>query len=394
MPIVNAAYGPALEHALQVVEPVARRVVVARGQRSERQQVHQAVRHQVEHDRLEAAGAVAQERVEQVPGVRDRRIRDHAAEARLPHRREIAPDDRDQRQEREQVVDRRRHHFRAEQAQRGQQHAGLDDRRHVRGDRNARAFVGVRRPGVERHDGALQEERQQDQCHAGGGHRVGGPQARREDRDRQRAAAAVEQRDAHQEHRRRRAAQDQVLERRFRAFGPLECKQHQHIDRQCHDFEPEEKRQEAVRREQQAKAVQRRQHQDVELSVLAEIVARQQQHGQRQRQHDRLGERPGRIDRKVAGERRRRIAADIEKGRRHRGRRHGDARQRQRRPGTARVDLDADQHDDARQKQVFRRQRNQYGKPAHRALPGIATLITRCWNSFAASSDFLSGSSG
>ena len=55
----------------------------------------------------------------------------------------------------------------AEQAHRGQQHAGLDDGRHVRGHRNAGAFVGVRRPRVEGHDRGLEEEGDDDQHDAG-----------------------------------------------------------------------------------------------------------------------------------------------------------------------------------------------------------------------------------
>ena len=170
------------------------------------------------------------------------------------------------------------------------------------------------------------------------------------------AAAAVEQRNAHQEHRRRRAAQHQVLERRLRALRPLERQQHQHVDRQRHDLEAEEQREEAVRGEQQAEAVQRRQQQRVEAAVVGEVVARQQQHGQRQRQHDRLGERARRVDREVSGERRaRRSRSDAQQRGGRGGRGHGGQRDRQRAARLAREDLEHDQHDDAREQQVLRR---------------------------------------
>ncbi len=68
----------------------------------------------------------------------------------------------------------------AEQPHDGEQHAGLDDRGHVGRHRHARAFVGVGRPGVERHDRGLQEERQQHQHHGRARHRVAGAERARE----------------------------------------------------------------------------------------------------------------------------------------------------------------------------------------------------------------------
>ena len=71
-------------------------------QRREGEQVHDAIGEHVEQHGLVAAGRVAQQGVEEIARVRDRRVGDHPAEARLAHRGEIAPDDGHQRQKRDE----------------------------------------------------------------------------------------------------------------------------------------------------------------------------------------------------------------------------------------------------------------------------------------------------
>ena len=108
---------------------------------------------------------------------------------RLAHRGEVAPDDREQRQQRDQIssigdascaLPKQPHHR--------QQHAGLDDGRHVGRHRHARALVGVGRPGVERHDRPLEEEGQHDQHDGGARQAVVGRERAREGVDPERAA--------------------------------------------------------------------------------------------------------------------------------------------------------------------------------------------------------------
>ncbi len=249
--------------------------------------------------------------------------------------------------------------------------------RHVGRHRHARAFVGVGRPGVERHDRGLQEEGQDHQHHGGAGEVVGRAERARKGFDRHRPAGAVEQRCAHQEHRRRGAAEHQVLQCGLGALRPPVGQQHQRVDRYRHQFQAEEQRQHAVGRLHQAHAVQRRQQQHGELAAL-ELVARHQQHRQRQREYHGLGQQRGRVDRELAGERRGGIAAERQVGRGQRGCCDADQRDGQRRALPAAGDLQDHQQHDARQQQVLGQHGHQHVAADHGVLPGRRGVLTSC----------------
>ena len=382
-----------MEQALQVVEAVSRGIVGVGRQRREGEQVHQAVGEQIERHRLQAAGGVAEQGVEEIAGVRDRAVGDHAAQARLAHRGEIAPDDRDERQGGDELEHRRCELCLAEHAHRGEQDAGLDDRRHVRRHRNARGFVGVGRPGVEGHDRALQEEGQDHEHDSRTRHTVVRTEPDGEGRRRHRPAGAVEERGPHQEHGRGRAAEDEVLQRRFGALRPPVGQQHQHVDRQRHQFEPEEQGQEAVGRLHQADAVERREQQRRELAVR-ELVARHEQHRKGQRQHHGLGDQAGRVDRELSGERRCRVAAERQAGRGDRGRGDREDGDAERGALPASGDLQAEHEHDAQQQQVLGQHRGQHGVADHGFVSGRRDVPTTCRKALAASSVLCIGSSG
>jgi hypothetical protein len=125
---------------------------------------------------------------------------------------------------------------------------------------------------MERHDGGLEEQRRHDQGRAGQRQRVPGLQRPAEGLDLQRAAPAVEQRNPHQQRRGGGATQHEILERSLRAVRAHEPEQHERVDRQRHDLDAEEQRREAVRRNDQAGAIHRAEHQRV-VGRLCEIVA-------------------------------------------------------------------------------------------------------------------------
>ena len=223
----------------------------------ERQQVHHRVGDHVEQHGLHAPLGIAEERVKQVAGMRDGGIRDHAAEALLLDRRQVAPHDRHERQHQQQVDQRPSGIRPAEQAHRGQQHRALGERRHVGRDRDAGAFVRVGCPRVERHDRRLEEQRQQHEHHRAARHDVARGQCRAKGIDAHRPGGAVQQRHAHEERGRRGAAEHQVLERRLGALRTTERQQHQCVHWHRQQLEAEEHHEEAVGRRQQTQAVQR-----------------------------------------------------------------------------------------------------------------------------------------
>ena len=280
---------------LERVERITLLVVGILRHDGERQQVHHRVRHHVEQHRLHAPLGVAEEGVEQVAGVGDGRIRDHAAEALLLDRGQVTPHDRHQREHEQQIDQRSRCSRPTEQAHRSQQHRTLGERGHVGRDRDAGPFVGVGRPGVERHHRRLEEQGQQHQHHRRARHDVARGQRRTEGIHAHRARGAVQQRHTHQERGRRRAAEYQVLEGGFGALWATEGQQYQRIHRHGQQLEPQEHHQEAVRRRQQAQTVQRRQQQNGELTV-AELRARHQQHRHCERQQRAFGHQHGRRD--------------------------------------------------------------------------------------------------
>ena len=185
--------------------------------------------------------------------------------------------------------------------------------------------------------------------------------------ERHRAAASVEQRDAHQQGRGAGAPQDQVLERRLGGLRAPVGEQDERVYRQRHQLEAQEQREEAVRGQEQADAVQRGQQQDRERA-LTEIVARDDEHEQREHQDDGLAGRRGRIHREMPGKRRIVVAAQRKPHRRRRGERHGRERNDVRGARRAARDLEAEEHDDAGEQQVLRQHGGDDRRPVHRAL--------------------------
>ena len=88
-------------------------------------------------------------------------------------------------------------------------------------------------------------------------------------RDCERAARSVQERDTHQESRGRGTGEHQVLERCLGALRPPEGEQHQHIHRQGHQLEPEEKGEEdCPRTADMQHAVERSEDQEMEPAML------------------------------------------------------------------------------------------------------------------------------
>ena len=188
----------------------------------ERAQVHEGIDQEVVQGRLSTLRGARGETDENIAGVGDARIGQHALEARLAERRKVADGHRQHGEHREAdepglvMSDQRGHH-----ADEGGEGRGLGRHRHERGDRRRRALVDIRRPLVERderHLEAVADEEQPDadrkQRGEGQGHRerryaladlgqVGG------------ARRTVDQGDAVKEEAAGKGAQQEVLQRRF-----------------------------------------------------------------------------------------------------------------------------------------------------------------------------------
>ena len=154
------------------------------------------------------------------------------------------------------------------------------------------------------------------------------------------------------------------------ASGRRYAMQDQRVDRKRHELETEEQRQEAVRGQEQADAVQRGQEQDGKRAP-SEVVARDAEHEQREREHDGLAGRRGRIHRELSGERRNVEAAQRKPHRRRRGERHRRERYDVRLARRATRDLEAEEHDDAGEQQVLRQHGDGDRGPVHRCLSGL-----------------------
>ena len=205
---------------------------------------------------------------------------------------------------------------------------------HERGDRGRCALVHVRGPGVERADGALEEQPHHQQAQPTEQQRVGAPTRLGGQADvgvAQAAGVAVEQRDAVQQDRRGEGAEQEVLDRRLLRDQPAPAGQPAHqVERQRQHLERDEQGDQIRRRREDQHAADREQRQREDLGLhrrdgagqgpfahrgqrrglgdegapgLGDPVGHQQHRGQRQRQQhapDRVG---GLVDRERSGQR-------------------------------------------------------------------------------------------
>ena len=144
----------------------------------------------------------------------------------------------------------------------------------------------------------------------------------------------------------------------------MQPEQHQRVHRQRHDLDAEEQRREAGRRHDQAGAIQRSEHQRV-VGRLGEIVARDQQHGQRERDQHRLRQRGRGIDQEVLRKRLGQVAHHEQPQRRRRG--SPDRQHCERKPvaGMPAPDLEPEDREHADEQQVLGQHRGEDDRPVH-----------------------------
>jgi hypothetical protein len=132
------------------------------------------------------------------------------------------------------------------------------------------------------------------------------------------------------------------------------------------------------RRDHQAGAVQRGEHQGV-VRRLGEIVAGDQQHRHGERQQHRLGQRGGGADREVVQERRALETGRIQPERGDGRSRHEQDRQAEAVARAAAPDLEAQDREHPQQQQVLGEHRGEDQLPVHGAASGRRVPSTRCW---------------